>query len=164
MIAFREMLDSDWEAVADIYRQGIETGNATFRQEVPSWEYWNDAYSKKCRIVAIENGEVVGWTAILPVSTRCVYGGVNEVSIYISLDHTGKNIGTRLLEELVKQSEENGIWTLQSGIFQENTGSIKIHEKNGFKTIGIREKIGKMNGRWRDVILMERRSQSVGIN
>lgn len=164
MITFREMLDSDWDAVADIYRQGIETGNATFRQEVPSWEYWNAAYLKKCRIVAIENGEVVGWTAILPVSTRCVYGGVNEVSIYISLDHTGKNIGSQLLKELVKQSEQNGIWTLQSGIFPENTGSIKIHEKNGFRTIGIREKIGKMNGRWRDVVLMERRSQSVGIN
>lgn len=159
---FREMVDSDWAVVADIYRQGIETGNATFDPNVPTWQSWSDSHLQKCRIVTTLNSEVVAWAALSAVSGRCVFAGVAEVSIYVSQHHFGKCIGTRLLEKLVGESEQNGIWTLQSGIFPENIGSIKIHEKNGFEKVGIRKKIGKMEDRWRDIVLMERRSQSFG--
>ena len=163
-ILFREMQTDDWTSVAGIYKQGIETNNATFQQEVPSWEDWNNGHLKNCRIVAELENIVVGWAALTPFSGRFVYAGVAEVSVYVSTSHTGQKIGTKLLEHLINESEENNLWTLQAGIFPENIPSIKIHKDLGFRQIGFREKIGKMNNSWRDTYLFERRSIKVGID
>lgn len=162
-IQFRKLEEKDWEQVAEIYLQGILTGNATFQQEVPSWEEWDKAHLKTCRVVAELHHKVIGWAALTSVSDRCVYGGVAEVSVYVSSDFSGKNIGTQFLDQLIKESEKNGIWTLQAGIFPENKASYRIHEKLGFRKVGYREKIGKMNGRWRDTVLLERRSKVAGV-
>lgn len=156
--SFRSMTESDWPSVADIFRQGIETGNATFETDVPSWESWNKSHLKTCRLVAVIDNEIAGWAALSPVSGRCVYAGVAEVSIYISNRYKNRHIGTSLLKRLVEESEKEGFWTLQAGIFPENAASIRIHEKNGFRKVGSRERIGKMNGVWRDIILLELRS------
>lgn len=158
------MLPHHWEAVKAIYEEGIATGNATFQTEAPSWQAWDNAHVKSCRIIATENNEVLGWAALSPVSSRCVYAGVAEVSVYVAAKARGKNIGTLLLKELIHQSEDAGYWTLQSGIFPENKASISIHEKNDFRMIGYREKIGKMGNFWRDNISLERRSDKVGID
>jgi arsenate reductase (thioredoxin) len=157
------MLESHWDAVKLIYTQGMATGNATFQTEAPSWEEWNKGHLKHCRIVGINNKEVVGWAALSPVSTRLVYAGVAEVSIYIADDYKGKGIGNLLLQELILQSEVNGIWTLQAGIFPENIASVTLHTKNGFRVIGTKEKIGKMKNVWRDNLFLERRSKIVGM-
>ena len=154
----RKLLDTDWPQVSLIYQKGIKTGNATFQTTAPAWENWNASHLAACRIVAQSNGEIIGWAALTPVSSRCVYAGVAEVSVYVDPEHSGKGIGLTLLEELVHLSEAEGIWTLQAGIFPENIGSLRIHEKAGFRTLGIREKIGKQNGIWRDTVLLERRS------
>ena len=163
-IVFRQMMPSDWPAVAQIYKEGIDTGNATFQTEIPTWEEWDTGHLKTCRIVAELNGKIVGWIALSLVSGRCVYAGVAEVSIYISAQHRGQKIGYQLLKQVIAESEANNIWMLQSGIFLENASSIKIHESLGFRNIGYREKMGKMNGVWRDVLILERRSRIVGIN
>ena len=152
-----------WESVKKIYTEGILTGNATFQSSVPSWQEWDDAHVKNSRLVAVENDVVLGWAALTPVSGRCVYAGVGEVSVYISDHSKGKGIGKKLLNALLEESEKNNFWTLQAGIFPENTASIKIHEDCGFRIIGRREKIGQMNGIWRDTLLLERRSKTVGI-
>ena len=157
------MLAVDWEAVSQIYKAGIATGFATFETEVPSFEVWNAAHMTACRIVATEKDKVVGWTALSPVSSRCVYGGVGEVSVYVSPKHNRKGIGQLLLKELIKTSETEGLWTLQSGIFPENKGSIALHKKVGFRYIGKREKVGKLAGVWKDNLLFERRSTVTGI-
>jgi phosphinothricin acetyltransferase len=164
MMTITTMLTDHWDAVKIIYEQGIDTGNATFETAAPSWQAWDNAHLKTCRIIAIENDEVLGWAALTPVSSRCVYAGVAEVSVYVAANARGKNVGSRLLHELISQSEQDGIWTLQSGIFPENNASIAIHEKNGFRIIGYRERIGKMGDIWRDNILMERRSSKMGID
>lgn len=162
-LTIRSMQKEDWEAVASIYKEGIETKVATFQLEVPTYEAWDQAHMKKCRVVAAENGEVVGWTALTPYSSRCVYAGVAEVSVYIRGDHRGKRIGEKLLDELIKQAEEEGIWTLQSGILEINKASIALHKKVGFRMVGFREKIAKdHNGFWQNTVLMERRSTVVG--
>ncbi|CAN5258857.1 GNAT family N-acetyltransferase [soil metagenome] len=161
-ILFRPMQADDWASVAEIYKQGIETNNATFQQEVPSWDEWNNAHLKNCRIVAVLDNIVVGWAALTPVSERCVYAGVAEVSVYVSTNHKGHKIGTKLLEQLIKESEEINLWTLQAGIFPENIPSINLHKHLGFRQIGFREKIGKMNNTWRDTFLFERRSIKIG--
>lgn len=158
------MLPQHWEAVKTIYEEGIATGNATFQTAAPSWQEWDNAHVKTCRIIATENNEVLGWAALTPASSRCVYAGVAEVSVYVASNARGKNIGSMLLQELINQSEQDGIWTLQSGIFPENKASISMHEKNGFRIIGYREKIGKMGNIWRDNISLERRSNKIGIN
>ncbi|WP_412103589.1 N-acetyltransferase family protein [Rossellomorea aquimaris] len=158
-----EMKKNDWNQVADIYLEGISTGNATFQKDVPSWEEWDGSHIKVSRIVARENDSILGWAALSPVSSRCVYSGVAEVSVYVSNQYNGKGIGSLLLNALIEISEQNGYWTLQSGIFPENVASIKLHEKHGFRIVGRREKIGKMDGVWRDTVLMERRSKRVGI-
>ena len=158
------MLQKHWEAVKIIYEEGIATGNATFETAAPSWQEWDNAHIKTCRIIATDNNEVLGWAALTPVSSRCVYAGVAEVSVYVAATARGKKIGSLLLNELIKQSEQNGIWTLQSGIFPENRASISMHKKNGFRIIGYREKIGKMGNVWRDNIYLERRSLTVGIS
>jgi L-amino acid N-acyltransferase YncA len=149
--------------VADIYLQGIATGNATFQTEAATWEDWDKSHLQHCRLAAFVDNEMAGWAALSPVSSRCVYAGVAEVSIYISAKFRGRGIGKLLFTQLIKESEENNLWTLQSGIFPENVGSIKLHEACGFRQIGYREKIGKMNGVWRNNIIMERRSKTVGI-
>ena len=152
------MFAEDWDSVSSIYEEGILTGNATFQETVPSWEEWDENHLKGLRFVARVNGKVLGWTALSAISSRCVYKGVAEVSVYISKDARGMGIGSRLLERLIEQSEEKGYWTLQSGIFPENEASLQLHKKYGFIVVGKREKIGKLNGVWRDVLLLERRS------
>ncbi|WP_313157580.1 GNAT family N-acetyltransferase [Sphingobacterium multivorum] len=159
---YRNMLPLDWGSVKDIYLQGIATGDATFQKEAPDWEEWNNAHLPFGRIVALdETGEITGWAALSPISSRCVYAGVAEVSVYVATAHSGRKIGTGLLEALVVESEDRGIWTLQAGIFPENKRSIHIHEKNGFRVVGHREKIGQMDGIWRDTLLLERRSKII---
>lgn len=153
----------DFPSVKAIYQEGIDTGNATFQARAKEWEEWNASLLTTCRLVADSAGEVVAWAALSPVTSRCVYFGVAEVSVYVSTREAGKGIGSLLLGELVLASEKAGIWTLQAGIFPENTASLAIHAKNGFKQVGVREKLGKMDGTWRDVVLMERRSKVVGI-
>jgi len=157
------MTEPHWDAVREIYRQGIATGDATFEKSVPDWKEWNERHLASCRLVACVGDRVLGWAALSPVSSRCVYGGVAEVSIYISEELRGRGLGRRLLAALVEASEQNGIWTLQAGIFPENTASIHLHQQAGFRIVGTRERIGCMDGRWRDTVLMERRSGVVGV-
>ena len=161
-INLRSLQESDWISVAEIYRQGIETNNATFQKEIPTWDIWDSAHIKTCRIVACLDNEIIGWAALSPVSGRCVYAGVAEVSVYVSNQYKGRKVGTKLLERLISESESGGFWTLQAGIFPENLASLKTHEKLGFRTVGYREKIGKMDNTWRDTILLERRSKIIG--
>jgi phosphinothricin acetyltransferase len=161
-IRFRSLEPKDWNSVAEIYRLGIETGNATFQTDIPTWDSWDSAHLKTCRIVATLDNEIIGWAALTPVSGRCVYAGVAEVSVYVSPGYQGQKTGTMLLDKLVSESEEDGLWTLQSSIFPENLPSLKIHRNLGFRKVGIRKKIGKMNGKWRDTILLERRSKITG--
>ena len=157
-----KMQPEDWEEVREIYLDGIATGHATFQKHAPAWGEWDNSHNAECRIVARSGGEVVGWAALSPVSSRCVYAGVGEVSVYVSQKHKGKGIGSLLLKSLIDISEQNGFWTLQSGIFPENEGSLAIHKKHGFREVGRRERIGKMDGVWRDTILLERRSKIAG--
>ncbi|MBP7173574.1 MAG: N-acetyltransferase [Cloacibacterium sp.] len=158
----REMLPEDGMRVLEIFREGIEGGNATFDKEVPAWEVWDTKFFKICRFVLEdESGVVQGWAALQPISARDCYKGVAEVSIYLANGVQGKGLGSVLLQKLVMESEEHGFWTLQSGIFPENNASIRVHRKLGFRIIGKREKIAEMNGVWRDVVLMERRSPCV---
>lgn len=148
----------------EIYKQGLATNIATFQNDLPQWEDWNKGHLDFCRISIYENNKMIGWTALTPVSSRCVYAGVAEVSVYIAQKERGKGIGKILLNELIKQSEANGIWMLQSGIFSENQSSIKLHEKCGFRMVDYRVKIGKKNGIWKDNILMEYRSKNIGVD
>ncbi|MDB5203482.1 MAG: N-acetyltransferase [Ferruginibacter sp.] len=149
--------------IAAIYLQGIATGHATFQTSAPTWSDWDSSHLKHSRVAAFIGNDLAGWAALSPVSSRCVYEGVAEVSVYIADNYRGKGIGKALLQQLIADSEANNTWTLQSGIFPENTGSIRLHESCGFRQIGFREKIGKMNGVWRDNIIMERRSKIVGL-
>lgn len=153
----------DWSDVQRIYREGIETGNATFEMQVPEWDVWNGKTRPQPRLVARLNDQVVGWAALSSVSARAVYVGVCEVSVYVAAAARGQGVGKKLLQALVRASEESGIWTLQASIFPENQASIAIHEQCGFRIVGRREKIAQHRGRWRDTVLMERRSQLVGI-
>lgn len=157
------MTDEDWGAVARIYGEGIATGDATFETEIPVWEQWDSGHADVCRLVGDLDGEVVGWAALSPVSGRWVYRGVAEASIYVATSAQGRGVGTRLLVALVDASEEAGYWTLQTAIFPENKGSIALHERCGFRVLGTRERIGNQNGRWRDTVVMERRSPRVGV-
>lgn len=159
-----ELLPSHWEDVKTIYLHGIATKQATFQTEAPTWEEWNTGHLADLRYAAIIDGSVAGWAALTPVSGRCVYAGVTEVSVYIHEAFRGKGVGTALLQKLITDSEAGSIWTLQSGIFPENLASIALHEKLGFRKIGYREKIGKMDGVWRDTVLMERRSKITGLD
>ena len=158
-----EMKAEGWEDVRAIYLEGIATKNATFEQSAPDWEDWNRNHLNVCRFVVRENNQIIGWAALNPVSRRSVYSGVVEVSIYISDHAKGRGVGKTLLNRLVEASEKAGIWTLQGGIFPENEASIAIHKACGFRIVGVRERVGRMDGVWRDVILMERRSKTVGI-
>lgn len=152
------LIPEHWNAVKDIYVQGIVTGLATFQTDAPSWEEWDKSHLPDLRFIALSGKTIAGWAALSPVSSRCVYAGVAEVSLYIHENFKGKGYGTLLLQQLIAESEQQGIWTLQSGIFRENEASIALHKKSGFREVGFREKIGKLHGQWRDTVLMERRS------
>lgn len=152
------MLQDDSESVLEIYRMGLDTRNATFETKVPSWREWDSKHLGHSRFVSEENGIVVGWAALTPFSTREVYRGVAEVSIYVSSDFRGKKIGSGLMKQIIMSSEINGIWTLFSSVFPENEATLKLHLKFGFRVIGKRKKIAQLDGKWRDTILLERRS------
>lgn len=165
-----------WPAVREIFREGIATGNATFETEVPDWEKWDSNHRKDCRLVALEpraegvsevlipleGVRVLGWAALSPVSSRIVYAGVADVSVYVAATARGRGVGKALLQLLVQESEANGLWTLQAGIFPENAASISLHRFCGFREVGVRRRIGRLGETWRDVLLMERRSATVG--
>ena len=158
----RELRPEDWTAVRAIYEEGMRGGNATFETEPPSWERWDGTHSE-LRLVA-ERGEViVGWAAISPVSDRCCYEGVGDVSVYVAEVARGSGVGRALLGELVTRSERAGYWTLNAGVFPENDASIRLHRACGFRQVGVRERLGQLHGVWRDVILLERRSMLVGV-
>lgn len=157
------MTEKHWEAVRAIYAEGIATGNATFETEAPSWPEWDAQHLPVCRLVAQNGGETLGWAALSAVSHRHVYRGVAEVSVYIAGLARGQGIGAALLTALIAESERNGLWTLQAVIHAENSISIRVHQKAGFRMVGRRERIGCLNGRWRDTVLMERRSMVAGV-
>jgi L-amino acid N-acyltransferase YncA len=157
------MTEQHWGVAREIYAQGIATGNATFEQTVPEWKEWDAQHLAACRLVACVEGKVLGWAALSRVSTRRVYEGVAEVSIYIEEQAQGRGIGRQLLAALIAESEKNGIWTLQAGILAENAVSIRLHQRAGFRVVGRREKIGCRDGLWRDTVLMERRSSVAGV-
>jgi L-amino acid N-acyltransferase YncA len=156
----------DWPAVRSIYAEGIATGNATFEIETPDWEKWNAAHRQDCRLVAREAGgagAVLGWAALSPISLRRVYAGVAEVSAYVAASARGQGVGKALMQALIEDSEQAGVWMLQAGIFPENSASLRLHKAHGFREVGIRRRIGKLGETWRDVVLLERRSSSAGV-
>lgn len=163
------MKASDWADVSRIYQEGIDTGDATFEGRPPaSWECWCRGKINSCSLVARDNDQTVGWAALSPVSSRAAYAGVAEVSVYVGWQARGKGIGSVLLRELIGVSEGNGIWTLQAGIFSENQSSLRLHVKHGFQVVGVRRRLSRMEygpheGRWRDVVLLERHSSVVGM-
>jgi len=156
--AIDKLATEDWIQVRSIYLEGIATGDATFETDAPDWETWDCNHLKFGRLAARDGDSVVGWAALSPVSNRCVYGGVAEVSVYVAAAARGQGIGRLLLMSLIDEAERNGIWTLQAGIFPENVASIALHKSCGFREVGLRERLGKLNGVWRDVVLLERRS------
>jgi len=160
-VNIRKLRREDWPAVRDIYEEGVRGGDATFETETPSWEAW-DAAHLEVRLVAERDGSVVGWAALSPASARRCYRGVGEVSVYVASEARGAGLGRKLLEELVRRSEQDGYWTLTAGVFPENEASIRLHEACGFREVGVRERLGELHGVWRDVILLERRSKLVG--
>ena len=162
-LAIEPLAPADWDAVRRIYLEGIATGNATFEQSAPEWDKWDAGHLKACRLVARAEDDVLGWAALSLVSGRCVYAGVAEVSVYVADGARGRGVGNALMMALIRESEQNGIWTLQAGIFPENAASIKLHRRSGFRIVGTRERPGQLNGSWRDVVLMERRSKTVGV-
>ena len=162
-IRIESMSPHDWGDVRRIYAAGIATGDATFETEAPPWERWDATHRPAERFVARSDAAILGWAALSPVSDRCVYGGVAEVSVYVSPDARGQGVGAALLHRLIEASETGGVWTLQAGIFPENRASVALHERLGFRQVGRRERLGKMNGAWRDVLLFERRSTRVGV-
>jgi len=157
------MQPGDWESVRAIYLEGIATRNATFETAAPGWEQWDRDRLPCCRLIARAGGGVLGWAALSRVSSRSVYAGVAEASIYVSAGARGHGIGAALLQALIEASERAGIWTLQAGIFPENIASLGMCQRSGFRIVGTRERIGCMDGRWRDTILMERRSSVTGV-
>jgi phosphinothricin acetyltransferase len=162
-IAIETMSEKDWPAVREIYADGISTGNATFESTPPEWTAWDAGHLQTGRLVARLQNQVVGWAALSPVSSRCVYAGVAEVSVYVGQQVRGLGIGGKLLAALIESSERHGIWTLQAGIFPENVASVEMHKNHGFRVVGTRERLSSMGGRWRDVLLLERRSKVSGI-
>jgi L-amino acid N-acyltransferase YncA len=162
-ISIEPMVEQDWPAVRAIFMEGINTGNATFEKSPPEWSSWDAGHLRACRLVARSRDGVLGWAALSPVSSRCAYAGVAEVSVYVAPQSRSQGIGKKLLASLVEASEREGIWALQAGIFPENVSSAELHKGHGFRVVGTREKLGSMDGRWRDVLLLERRSAVSGI-
>jgi phosphinothricin acetyltransferase len=161
-VEVRDLRPDDWPEVARIFEAGIRTGNATFETEVPSWEAWDAAHLPSHRFVAEREGRVVGWIALAAVSSRCCYEGVAEVSAYVAEGARGEGLGRALLARLIESSERGGIWTLETGVFPENEPSLALLQRFGFRVVGIRERIGRLHGMWRDVTFLERRSEVVG--
>ena len=162
-IRIRPMTKEHWSDVKNIYQLGIDTGIATFESRAPEKDVWDIKFHKKCRLVALRDKHVVGWAALQPVSTRDVYAGVAEETVYVHPDYWGQGIGDLLLKAVIEGSEKEGFWMLTATIFKSNSISIRLHEKHGFKVIGIREKVAKKDGVWTDTVLMDRRSNIVGI-
>jgi phosphinothricin acetyltransferase len=160
-VIVRDLRSEDWPEVARIFREGIETGNATFETEVPSWEEWDGAHLSPHRFAAERDGRVVGWIALLPVSSRECYSGVAEVSLYVGEGARSQGVGRELLAAAIESAERSGIWTLQTSVFPENRASLALHLRCGFREVGVRERIGKRDGLWRDTVLLERRSPAV---
>ncbi|HBB87476.1 MAG TPA: N-acetyltransferase [Blastocatellia bacterium] len=160
----RALGEADWPAVRAIYLEGIATGHATFETEAPAWEAWDATHFPAPRLVAVSDGQVIGWAVLGRISSRAVYAGEAEVSLYIAAGKRGLGVGRALLQRLITDSEANGIWTLQANVFPENTASVALHKSCGFREVGRRERIGKMKGVWRDTILLERRSDTAGID
>jgi phosphinothricin acetyltransferase len=154
------MKASDWEHVRSIYLEGIKSGNSTFETDAPSWERWDQGHLQFARLVLRDGDRILGWAALAPVSKRAVYRGVAELTVYVSESAQGQGVGRALLEALIAESERNGIWTLQASIFPENTASVKLHLRCGFREVGRRERIAVLNGVWRDTLLFERRSNA----
>jgi L-amino acid N-acyltransferase YncA len=163
-LSIAPMTADDWDRVAEIYRSGIATGDSTFETEVPPYEEWDRDHVPEPRLVASVEGEVVAWASLSRVSSRCVYEGVGEVSLYVDAEARGKGVGGALLDALIAASEDAGFWTLYAGIFPENGASLALFRRRGFRDYGVQEKVGKMDGRWRDVVMLERRSTRVGID
>jgi L-amino acid N-acyltransferase YncA len=155
------MRPDDWPTVRAIYKVGIATGNATFETAAPEWAAWDAGHLADHRLVARLEGRVVGWTALAPVSDRCAYAGVAEDSIYVAREVQGRGVGRALLTAVVASAERGGIWTVQTGIFPENQASVRLHQTCGFRVVGVRERLGQLHGRWRDVLLLERRSLAI---
>lgn len=156
------MRPADWQAVCAIYEEGIATGQATFETAVPTWEAWHAGHRDDCRLVARQDETVLGWAALAPVSRRPVYAGVAEVSVYVAAAARGRGVGRALLQALVEAAEQVGLWTLQASIFPENEASLRLHKACGFRVVGYRERIAQHHGRWRNTVLLERRSPVVG--
>jgi len=159
----RNLYNSDAAAVLDIYRQGLNSGEASFETEAPNWETWQSKYLPFCRLVWEQHTQVQGWAALAPVSVRTCYRGVAEVSIYVASRCGGQGIGSKLMAALVEESENNSIWSLYSSIFPENQATLRLHLKHGFREVGFRERIAQQNGRWRNTLILERRSSKVGL-
>lgn len=158
----RQMTSEDSARILEIYQMGIETRNATFETQVPSRTEWDSRHLSHSRFVYMENETILGWVVLSPVSSRSAYRGVAEVSIYIDTAAQGKGIGSELMKKAINSSEEHGIWTLFSSVFPENTATLRLHDKFNFRVIGKREKIAQLDGKWRDTILLERRSSVTG--
>jgi phosphinothricin acetyltransferase len=158
------MEPADWPAVREIYLEGIATGHATFETQAPTWEVWDASHICGARLVARRSETVSGWAALSPVSARAVYAGVAEVSVYVAQSQRERGLGRQLLEALIAASEAIGIWSLQAAMFPENAGSVALHRRCGFRAVGRRERIARLDGRWRDTILLERRSRKIGID
>jgi L-amino acid N-acyltransferase YncA len=163
-LVVRPLVPSDWSSVAAIYAAGIITGTATFETRLPAWEDWDAAHLPACRLAARDGEQVVGWAALSPVSRRECYRGVAEISIYVAEDWRGRGVGRALLDSLVSQAEEHGIWTLQASTFPENVASLRLQTSCGFRIVGRREQIAQLHGVWRDTILTERRSRRIGMS
>jgi len=160
-LLIRKLRKEDWPAVRAIYEQGIAGRNATFETEAPSWEAWDGVHHSEHRLVAEHDGRIVGWASLAPVSERCCYAGVAENSVYVADEAQGRGIGRALLGQLVADAEADGIWTIQAGVFPENEASIRLHQRCGFRVVGVSERLGRLDGVWRDVVLLERRSPMV---
>jgi L-amino acid N-acyltransferase YncA len=158
----RPMAPENWPSVRDIFLEGIASGNATFETEAPGWEEWDQSHLGSSRLVAVVGSRIVGWAALSPVSHRSAYSGVAEVSVYVTGAEQGHGVGKALLNAIVEESERRGLWTLQASVFPDNATSIALHRTCGFRVIGRRQRIGRLSGIWRDVVLLERRSTTIG--
>lgn len=164
MSLIEKMEAGHWPGVREVYLEGLATGDASFETEAPAWELWDGSHLRCCRLVALEGASVAGWAALSAVSTREVYAGVAEVSVYVGARFRGKGVGRALLSRLVEESEAAGLWTLQASVFPENGASVALHRACGFREVGRRERIGRLRGRWRDTLLLERRSTVAGVS
>jgi L-amino acid N-acyltransferase YncA len=164
VIETAQLVPADWPSVRRIYFEGIGTGMATFETKPPTWQAWDRGHLATPRLVARSGGGVVGWAALAPVSDRCAYAGVAEDSVYVDATMRGRGVGELLLRTLLAESETAGIWTVQTGIFPDNLASLALHERCGFRRVGTRERVGRLDGRWRDVVFLERRSTVAGVD